>query len=306
MNSTKLQDYDKGEFSIYNSYRGSVKALNTLDGILKGIDIDHKINSAELDELRFWCECHRDLSPHYPFKELFPMIQQYTADGVLSREEYDDILWLCEKLQDRKYDGLIKMASQELHGVLHGVLADNVVSEEEAIGLSGWLVSNDFLQGVYPYDELFSLISVVLADRRLDEFEADMLKAYFADFIDARESWNLNRDDLDALKKEICIPGICHMCPEITFAEKTFCFTGESPKATRMEIAIKIQNAGGIYHDTVTKKTDYLLIGSNGSQCWAYSCYGRKVEKAVGLRRAGLPIKIVHENDFWDALMDLI
>lgn len=95
------------------------------------------------------------------------------------------------------------------------------------------------------------------------------------------------------------------MCPEITFEEKTFCFTGESCKTTRLDIALKIQSVGGVYHDTVTRKTDYLLVGSNGNPCWAYSCYGRKVEKAIDLRKEGFPIKIVHENDFWDALMGL-
>lgn len=31
---------------------------------------------------------------------------------------------------------------------------------------------------------------------------------------------------------------------------------------------------------------------------WAFSCYGRKVEKAVQLRKDGSQVIIVHENDF--------
>ena len=31
----------------------------------------------------------------------------------------------------------------------------------------------------------------------------------------------------------------------------------------------------------MTKKTDYLIVGDNGNQAWAFACYGRKVEKAL-------------------------
>jgi len=33
--------------------------------------------------------------------------------------------------------------------------------------------------------------------------------------------------------------------------------------------------------------------------------YGRKVEKAIQLRKEGHKIILVHENDFWDAIEDL-
>ena len=49
---------------------------------------------------------------------------------------------------------------------------------------------------------------------------------------------------------------------------------------------------------------DYLVIGAEGNPCWSYACYGRKVERAVELRKEGLRIMIVHERDFHDALVD--
>ncbi len=56
---------------------------------------------------------------------------------------------------------------------------------------------------------------------------------------------------------------------------------------------------------TELKNTDYLIVGNAGNPCWAYSCYGRKIEQAVDLRKAGGKIKIVNEIDFWDVLEDL-
>jgi SH3-like domain-containing protein len=47
------------------------------------------------------------------------------------------------------------------------------------------------------------------------------------------------------------------------------------------------------------------LIGDEGNPCWVFSCYGRKVEKAIQYRKSGLPILIIHENDFWNAIRQL-
>ena len=52
----------------------------------------------------------------------------------------------------------------------------------------------------------------------------------------------------------------------------------------------------------MTQKTDYLIVGNEGNPCWAFSCYGRKVEKAVELRKKGSNIQIINEDDFWNAL----
>jgi hypothetical protein len=60
-----------------------------------------------------------------------------------------------------------------------------------------------------------------------------------------------------------------------------------------------------MFNNNVVKDTNYLVVGNKGNPCWVYSCYGRKVEKAVELRKAGHKIMIIHEDDFWDAVADL-
>ena len=64
-----------------------------------------------------------------------------------------------------------------------------------------------------------------------------------------------------------------------------------------------ITDLGGRTVGTVVKDLDYLIYCSQGSACWAYSCYGRKVEDAISLRQAGAHLLIVAEVDFWDALV---
>jgi hypothetical protein len=61
---------------------------------------------------------------------------------------------------------------------------------------------------------------------------------------------------------------------------------------------------GGEFVSSVTAKVKYLVIGAEGNPCWTYACYGRKVEKAVELRKSGVRLLIIHENDFHDAVAD--
>ena len=66
-----------------------------------------------------------------------------------------------------------------------------------------------------------------------------------------------------------------------------------------------IARLGGKVRSSVSAKTDYLVVGNAGNPCWAYACYGRKIEEAVNLRKAGASIVIVNETDFWDAVDDI-
>ncbi len=49
---------------------------------------------------------------------------------------------------------------------------------------------------------------------------------------------------------------------------------------------------------------NHLVVGGDGNPCCSYACYGRKVEKAIELRKTGAEIVIVHEFDLHDAIED--
>jgi NAD-dependent DNA ligase len=98
------------------------------------------------------------------------------------------------------------------------------------------------------------------------------------------------------------LPGICASSPEIVFDDHRFCFTGESSRAPRDELKTIVLDRGGHILTVVSPKLNYLVVGSAGNPCWAYACYGRKIEQAMQLRQRGAHILIVHENDFFDAV----
>lgn len=60
------------------------------------------------------------------------------------------------------------------------------------------------------------------------------------------------------------------------------------------------------FFNRITKPNaaDFLVVGADGNPCWAFACYGRKVEMAIDYRKQGCKLLIVHENDFWDAARD--
>ena len=294
---------DTQSYEKFMGKANSEKALLTLRGIIEGIALDGSINAAEMDELTNWISIHKSENTQKPFSELIPVIEDALADNVLEKDEIDDIIWLCNQyLEGGRYYDLNTMSLQVLQGIFHGLLADDVLSDIEIKRLSDWLDDNDILAGSYPYDEIRSLITAVLADGIITEDERKQLFLFMSDFIDTKESYNISQPEIDTLKSQYNISGICSIQPDITIEGKLFCFTGASSRGTRNEIASVIEEHGGLFNKSVIKKTDFLIVGDDGNPCWAFSCYGRKVERAVELRKTGSKIQIVHESDFWDAL----
>jgi len=295
----ELEDY-----AIFHNRSRLEKSLNTLKGVVQGISIDGQITDAEMQEMLNWTSLQAEFANKHPYTELLPLIDTALCDGKIDAEECSDILWVCNNfMSENKYYDYVTASLQQLNGIIHGILADNHIDNLEISRLLDWVRINDFLSGTYPYDELESILTSILADRKVTDKERLELKAFLGDFIDIRDSYNITQAELDALKSEIHISGICALCPDIIFEEKVFCFTGISSRMQRDEICEMVLSRNGIFVDSVSSKTDYLVVGNGGNPCWAFSCYGRKVEKAVDLRKKGKPIKIVHENDFLDALI---
>lgn len=282
------------------------KAVNTLRGIVAGISSDAVVSSAEIEELIHWCQLHANLRDRHPFSELLPRVEQACEDGVITDDEAQDILWLCNSFADNNgYYDSITSSIQFLTGLVHGIMADGVLADKEILALNTWIKGNDFLVGTYPFDEINSMLSNILADNIITEDERNQLMAFLSNIIEFKDSYNLSEKDFTDLREKYSISGICAVCPDIQIKDHIFCFTGESYRASRAEITKTIEALGGTIRSGVSKKTNYLIVGNAGNPCWAYACYGRKIETAMDLRKEGAPIIIVNETDFWDVVDDL-
>ncbi len=107
---------------------------------------------------------------------------------------------------------------------------------------------------------------------------------------------------LEVMRRQAATACLCAVHPDIAFAQRTFCFTGRSPRMRRDALAALVKARGGIWRTDVSGKTDYLVVGSSGSPGWKYMCLGDKLARAMQLQRAGCGIQIVWEDDFWDAV----
>jgi hypothetical protein len=142
---------------------------------------------------------------------------------------------------------------QALHGILGGISCDHAISENELRPLDEWLTNHADLRTYWPYEEIASLASSVLADGKIDAEEHKMLITFLSGWssIDGSKSLSLPRDE-----SRTPVMGICAICPTITLASNVFCFTGESTRCTRQSIADVIKKAKGIF-----SKLDFCHFG---------------------------------------------
>ncbi len=291
-------------FKEYTLKKEFDRAVHTLEGLIKGIAIDGVINEKEKTELSNWINRNIKLLNYETFREITPILNGLYLNKNINEEDRKDILWLCNNFRTKThYYDIITSDIYRLEGILHGILADNVITEKEIVNLEKWIAGNSQMRGLYPYDELESLLAQILRDKIITPDEKKFLKVFISQFVDLGSSGTIDGGEIEDLKKAITIGGICAVNPRITIKKKLFCFTGKSSRALLPEIIDMIEAKDGLYNNQIMENTDYLVVGSEGeNQVWAFSHYGRKIEEAVNLRKKGSAITIVHENDFWQAL----
>jgi hypothetical protein len=188
-------------------------------------------------------------------------------------------------------------ATSELVGICRGLLADGHVSQMEAVFLKDWIERNAQLTGLYPFDRIYSQLSVILRDGFIDQDESADLHDTLSRFVggeafDAKAqtaslSTSLPIDDPE---------------PLIDYPGSVFVVTGTFLHGERASVHAAIHARGGTSSASPSKKTRYLVIGELGSRDWINSNAGRKIEKAVALRAEGHPVSIVSERHWSQSL----
>lgn len=204
------------------------------------------------------------------------------------QEEYEQErakLFRSEHMKDRNIDELI--------GLAKGILADDEVLKPEAEYMLQWIERHFDEDGLnsYPVYTIYDRLKAVLADGKLTSAEAEDIKNLLILFT-GQKTISEQVDDMSS-DLPLCIPA-----PEIDFKDKTFCLTGAFTIGTRTQCEAIIRSLGGNTSKSITKKTDYLVIGIIGSGAWIHSSYGRKIEKAVDYREQDAGISIISEKHF--------
>src|SRR5215207_7383340 len=280
----------------YTSKAKHDKAINALLHILEGMAADRTVTSKEWALLADWVSENKSLANRHPYNQLVPPVFTAMEDRVLSEEDREDMTWLCTQLQSNEYYSLVTQDLQRLQPILSAIVSDGTVTEAEIEQLSMWLAEREHLRQCWPYEEMDSLLTTTMQDQFIDPQEEQSLLEFCSSFTTSNPDF-----ETPHLTARMLVD-VFAVSPVISFDDYSFCFSGESKRATREEMKALAQERGANVVETVSPQLDYLVVGVNGNPCWAYCSYGRKIAQAIELRRQGSRLLIVHEQDFFVAL----
>lgn len=187
----------------------------------------------------------------------------------------------ADRIQSRQVDELI--------GLAHGLIADGSINVAEVAYLEKWLVANLGVSHQPLIDTLYRRVRDILADGVVDPDECK-------DLFNALNAFTAGDAELGEAAKATTLP-LCDPLPQVSFEGMIFCFTGTFSFGQRKHCEAVVAERGGL-SGTLTKKTNYLVIGSYATESWKHSSFGTKILKAVEMRGAGTPISIIAEQ-YW-------
>ena len=183
----------------------------------------------------------------------------------------------------------------EMLGLAKGILADGVVNDLEANALRLWGETHPDAVDKWPLNLIFSRIVQFFEDGHIDDTERAELKDLLAALVGGTASVLLGYDGATTLPLD-------NPPPLIIWHEEVYVFTGRFAYGTRSNCELEVLSRGGAVESNVTRRTSFLVIGTFGSQDWAHTSYGRKIQRAAELRDSGFPLRLVAEDHWARAL----
>lgn len=181
----------------------------------------------------------------------------------------------------------------ELIGIARGLCADNQIKDLEVNFLEKWLAANLAASEQPLTKTLYRRIQEVLADGRVTEEERSELLVTL-------QSFSNDDFELGEVLKSTTLP-LCDPAPDIIFMDRHFTFTGTFKFGKRKDCESAVSDRGAKV-GSLTRKTDFLVIGLYATESWKHSTFGNKILDACEMRSAGVPISIVSEEHWFKFL----
>lgn len=196
-----------------------------------------------------------------------------------------------KEIHSYNFSKLVKKYIQELQGVSTAVIYDGKIDNYEIELLKNWLIKNDEYLVQYPLSDLKKLFSDIILDNIITVEERESLLKFLIDIAASPNS-------------KPTVEGIFTINPEIIFQNKNYLFTGNLIYGSRSKAQNKVIELGGNCLKSITLKTNYLVVGSLGSEDYKFSRFGTKIEEALMYNREkGAKIDIIKEQDFVGAFI---
>jgi hypothetical protein len=188
-------------------------------------------------------------------------------------------------VQAATYARLLCRSCESLLGICAGLMADQVLNDEEIRYLDLWLRDNEPLAQSWPGEAVYARVRGVLTDGKIAEEEREHLKQTLSALIGGtlRETGAAIGGSTELPIQEVA---------SIQIPKKTFCFTGTFLFGTRAACERAVER--------VVRGLDYLVIGALTTRSWAHTSFGRRIEKALEYQKAGEHVKIIGERQ-WES-----
>ncbi len=181
----------------------------------------------------------------------------------------------------------------EMLGLVRGVIADGIVSEDEARNLARWTRENADIATRWPANLLARRLEQIFRDGRLDARERRYMASVLGQLTENPVGLGFAlATDLPVDRPE----------PEVVFEGRIFVFAGEMAYGPRRACEREVVELGGECERSVTRRTDYLVIGALSAADWAQEGFGTMVDEVVQYRARGVPIAIISEQRWAEAL----
>jgi NAD-dependent DNA ligase len=266
------------------------RAFYGLRGILSGIVADQKLNEKELLFLDAWLQSQQSLSDDEEVLRILTRVGEVLADGQISPSELVQMQTLIEAfVREQGEEVNSKAQVNELLGFLSGVASDGVLNDREVEGLSSWLEQHQDVRTAWPACVLIDRLDVILEDGFISEEERE-------DLLQTLQRITATDAGASGVRYEASTEVWEDQVETVDIEGHTFCLTGDFVSGDRNHVDTMLRLKGADLSPNVNKQVDYLVIGTLASRDWLYTSHGRKIEKALLLKREGCGIQIITER----------
>lgn len=188
-----------------------------------------------------------------------------------------------------------RRSADALIGLAAGITADNSINQQEAEFLKGWIETNLNHLADPVVNIVYRRLADMLSDNKLDADEAAELLVMLKQFT------GLQLSSATPFQSPSTLP-LDQPPPILEWPSRAFIFTGVMAFGPRKDCEALVTERGGLIASSVSKKVNFLVVGSIGNEHWLHSSYGTKIKKAVELRENGSPIAIISEDHWQQAI----
>lgn len=183
----------------------------------------------------------------------------------------------------------LNRAVEHMMGLIGGVVADQQLHDLEISFLRTWLTEHSRVTQTWPGFVVARKVEEVLDDGVVTDAErVHLLKLLTETAATDFASTGSSSPEVASLPINDSVT--------VVFKNAGVCHTGEFLFGTRASCERLTMKAGGMPLDAITRKTDFLVVGTRVSPGWAHTSFGRKIQKAVELQENGHPIEIISER----------